>query len=72
MVFIYFRPRDTEDELADALEDMARDIALIEPKQGDWGGWVTYLLERMEKEARRRGKESKFEYMLNSLKKELD
>ena len=61
-----------EDELADALEEMARDIAHIEPNPVDRGGWVTYLLERMEKEARRRGKESKFEYMLNSLKKELD
>ena len=25
-----------EDELADALEDMARDIALIEPDPRDW------------------------------------
>jgi hypothetical protein len=27
-----------EDELADPLEDMARDIALIEPDPRDWGG----------------------------------
>jgi hypothetical protein len=27
----------SEDELADALEDMARDIALIEPDSRDWG-----------------------------------
>jgi hypothetical protein len=32
-----------EDELVDALEDMARDIALIEPNPADWdGGWLTY------------------------------
>ena len=29
-----------EDELADALGDMARDIALIEPNPMDWSGWV--------------------------------
>jgi hypothetical protein len=28
-----------EDELADALEEMARDIALIEHDPQDWGGW---------------------------------
>jgi hypothetical protein len=27
-----------EDEFADALEDLARDIALIEPNPGDWAG----------------------------------
>ena len=27
-----------EDELADALEEMARDIALIEPDPADWAG----------------------------------
>ena len=37
-----------EDELADALEELARDIALIEPDPKDWGGWVVYLLEQME------------------------
>jgi hypothetical protein len=37
-----------EDELADALEEMARDIALIEPNTKDWGGWKTYQLEHMK------------------------
>jgi hypothetical protein len=45
-----------EDELADALEEIARDIALIEPDPEDWGGWVMYLLEQMEAEAKRREK----------------
>jgi hypothetical protein len=27
-----------KDELADALEEMPRDIALIEPEPRDWGG----------------------------------
>ena len=34
-----------EDELADALEEMARDIALIDPNHRDWGGWVSNILE---------------------------
>jgi hypothetical protein len=41
-----------EDELADALDEIARDIALIEPDPQDWGWWVIYLLEQMEAEAR--------------------
>ena len=45
-----------EDELVDALEDMARDIALIEPNPADWGWWLAYLLEQMEEETMSRGK----------------
>jgi hypothetical protein len=44
-----------EDELADALEEMARDIALIEPDPRDWAGWVVYLLEQMEIQSTKRG-----------------
>jgi hypothetical protein len=29
-----------EEDFADALEEMARDIALIEPNPTDWAGWV--------------------------------
>ena len=42
-----------EDELADALEEMARDTALIEPDPMDWGGWVIYLMVRLNMEAQR-------------------
>ncbi len=45
-----------EDELADVLDEMARDIALIEPNPADWGWWLAYLLEQMEEEAMGRGK----------------
>jgi hypothetical protein len=55
-----------EQELQDALDEMARDIALIEPDPEDWGGWVTYLLEQLEAEAQRRGKGGDFEEMLKS------
>ncbi len=45
-----------EDEIADMLDEMARDIALIEPNPADWGWWLAYLLEQMEEETRNRGK----------------
>lgn len=61
-----------KDELADALDEMARDIAFIEPNPQDWGWWVTYLLERMEEEALRRGKRGDYGEMLRSLKQALD
>jgi hypothetical protein len=32
------KPYRPEDDLQDALDDMARDIALIEPNPVDWGG----------------------------------
>jgi hypothetical protein len=43
---------------------MARDIALIEPDPEDWAGWVIYLLEQMEAEAKRRKKREDFGEML--------
>jgi hypothetical protein len=61
-----------EDELVDALEEMARDIALIEPDPRDWGGWVIYLLEQMEGEAKRREKKGVFDEMLKSFQRNLD
>jgi hypothetical protein len=57
-----------EDELQDALEDMARDIALIEPDPEDWGGWISYLLEQMEGEAKRRSTHSSYMEMLRKLR----
>lgn len=39
-----------EEELADALEEMARDIALIEPDPSEWASWVKYLVDQLKKE----------------------
>ena len=61
------KPISPEDELADALDEMARDIALIEPNPLDWAGWVSYLLEQMEGEAQRRCKRADYEEMLRIL-----
>jgi hypothetical protein len=43
-----------EQELQDAVEEMARDIALIEPDPEDWGWWVGYLLEKLMDQAEKR------------------
>ena len=36
-----------EDAVQKAVEELARDIAIIEPDPKDWGWWVGYLLEIM-------------------------
>ena len=56
-----------EGELQDALDEMARDIALIEPNPKDWAWWVSYLIEQLEKEAMKRGKMVDFGETLKSL-----
>ena len=44
-----------EDRVQEAVEELARDIAIIEPDPKDWAWWVVYFLEKMEVEAKRRG-----------------
>lgn len=44
-----------EDAVQNALEELARDIAIIEPDPKDWGWWVGYLVEQLESEAVKRG-----------------
>lgn len=65
------KPITPENELQDALVEMARDIAMIEPNPQDWGGWVNYLLEQVEGEAQRRIKHGDFDEMLRTLLSEL-
>jgi hypothetical protein len=55
-----------EDAVQKALEEIARDIAIIEPNPIDRGWWVSFLLEQLEGEAKRRGKQADFEEMLKS------
>jgi hypothetical protein len=40
-----------EDAVQKAIEELARDIAIIEHEPVDWGWWVTHLLELLEEEA---------------------
>jgi len=61
------KPVSPEDELQKALDEMARDIALIEPNPQDRGRWASYLLEQLEGEALRRGKGADFNIMINTI-----
>ena len=61
------KPESPEDKLQKALDEVARDIALIEPEPKDWAWWVGYLLEQMEMEAQKRGKLADFIDMLRLL-----
>jgi hypothetical protein len=64
-------PIYTEDELADALGEMPRDVGLIEPESQDWGGWVIYLCEQMEAGAKRLVMRTEFEQMVKHSSKEI-
>ena len=43
-----------EDAVQKALDEIARDIAIIEPDPSDWSWWVSYLLEQMEMHGEKR------------------
>ena len=53
-----------EDRVQEAVDEIARDIAIIEPDPEDWGWWVSYLLEKMDEEAKMRGKTVYFDELL--------
>ena len=57
-------PENTQQK---ALDEIARDIALIEPNPQDWGWWVSYLLEQLDAEARKGGREQGFTLMLREI-----
>ena len=61
-----------EDAVQQALEEIARDITIIEPDPEDWGWWITYLLDRLEAEAERKNKTGDYDSMLLELRKYLD
>jgi len=67
---VHKKPSTLENQLQKALDEMARDIALIEPNPQDWGWWVSYPLEQMGAESLRRGKstdcEEKFDIVTTS------
>jgi len=60
-----------EDAVQKALEELARDIAIIEPDPLDWVWWVGYLLEELEAEARRKREIPDFRKMLRTLSNNL-
>ena len=61
-----------EDAVQKSLEEIARDIAIIEPDPKDWGWWVTHLLELLEEEANNGRNRASFEAMLHDSRDKLD
>lgn len=57
-----------QDKLQAAMDDMARDIAILEADTRDWEGWVMYLIEQLEHQAGKRRKGDEFKALLNSLR----
>jgi len=64
----YIRP---EDAVQNALDEIARDIAIIEPDPIDWGWWVSYLLEQMEMQTAKHQQINQYEYTLKVLSEKL-
>ena len=64
------KPYAPEDDLQDAIDDIAQDIAILEPDPVDWGGWVSYMLGQLEGEAKKRVRIGDFEKMLRTLANE--
>jgi len=61
-----------EDAVQEAIEEIARDIAIIEPDPQDWTGWVNYLLESLQTEAQKDRKSATYEAMLFDLREALE
>jgi len=61
-----------EDAVQRAIDEIALDIAIIEPDPKDWGWWVTYLLEALQVEAEKDRKSATFETVLQELHSSLD
>jgi hypothetical protein len=59
--------KSPEQVLDDALRDIARDIAILEPHPMDWAGWVSIFLAHLEAEARKKRKTEPYQGMLKSL-----
>jgi len=53
-----------EDAVLNALEEIARDIAITEPDPVDWGWWVTHLLEELGIQSEQRSNESQYQKTL--------
>jgi hypothetical protein len=60
-----------QDAIQDALAEIARDIAIIEPNPVDWGWWVKYFLDQLEEESEKKIDRFQFNSMLDSLVSEL-
>ena len=61
-----------EDAVQKAIEEIARDNAIIEPDPKDWEWWVKYLLESLQTEAQKDRKSATYKAMLLDLREALE
>jgi len=61
-----------EDAVQKAFEEIAIDIAIIEPDPKDWGWWVNYLLESLQIEAQKDRKSATYKALLLDLREALE
>ena len=59
-------------DLMEAVNDMANEIADVEPEPGDWAGWIAYLLEALQEQVEKDRKGGNFETMLQALRDDLE
>jgi len=56
-----------EDAAQKAIEELARDVAIIEPDPMDWERWVGYLLEELETHSEKGKSTEQYEHTLKVL-----
>jgi len=61
-----------EDILQKAIEELARDIATIEPDPADWAWWVGFLVEELEGRANEKNVGVQFQQMLILVNHKID
>lgn len=59
---------ENSDDLEHTIEEIARDIANIEPDPQDWEWWIGYFVGKLGDASLERGNFNSFEQMKNSLK----
>jgi hypothetical protein len=69
--YLHKGPKSPEQELDDALQDIARDIAILEPDPADWEGWLSLFVAHLETEARQRRIHDSFMEMVKSMQSSL-
>jgi hypothetical protein len=61
------KSKPPEQVLDEALKEIARDIAILEPHPQDWQGWVSIFLDHLEAEACKKRETEPYQGMLKSL-----
>ena len=57
--------------LQEAIEELARDITIIEPDPKDWEWWINHLIDTLSDEAKKKHVFNKFLSMLLELKQSI-